>query len=211
MEWWRLVILLLSLYLLLTLGPWAALQIVEWLLRRSRGELADDEPRLQALRGGEQAHRQRWPETPRPGRYEEPDRTAQENLSVVSQALAEADRVLPAMASYTPPGINLVGALTWRAWAPLINSLHLLQETRGLQARLDQGEGALGRLGELARLVQDVPSRVRSLLNEQRAEVVRLSALYETEAERGTKGLAWTTSIVRSRPARRRSRRPSMG
>ena len=120
MEWWQIVVIALSAYLLLTIGPWVALQVVGWLVQRSRGALADEEPRLQTLREGEQNHSSLWPTTPRAGRYEEPDRKAQENLGILREVLGEADRVLPALSSRQPPGQSLVDALIWRAWGPLI-------------------------------------------------------------------------------------------
>ncbi len=189
MEWWQLVIVVLSTYLLLSLGPWLALQIVEWLLQRSKGALVDEETRLQALREGEQTHGALWPTAPRVGRYEEPDRMAHESLGVVSKAVAEADHILPSLSNHEPARLSLVDVLAWRAWGPLFGAVNVLREARALGVTLDQGAEALSRLDELEQVVQDLPSRVRALLNEQRAEAVRLSALCETEVERGTKGL----------------------
>jgi len=188
-NWWGVVIAVLGAYLIVSVGPWIALRVLEWLLRRTRDTLTDEEGRLLALKEGQQEHGPLWPPAPRAGRYEALDRQAGESLGLLDRAVAEAERILPMLAQYEPARLGLLDVLSLRAWVPLSGAIGALHEARALEGILGQGEDALSRLYELLQTVKDLPNRVRALLHEQRAESVRLSALCETELEWGTKGL----------------------
>ena len=109
MRWWHVVVILLDTYLLLGLGPWIVLQMLEWLMTRSGGPLVREGERLRELAEMEQEQAQSWPQKPRPGRYEEPDQTALECLGSLRSLIAEANHLWPLVSGYSPPALALAG------------------------------------------------------------------------------------------------------
>ena len=188
MKWWHVLVILLDSYLLLSLGPWIALQMLDWLMGRSRWLLIG-EGRLRELSEMEQEQRRSWPQKPRPGRYEEPDRVALESLATLQSLIAEAGRLWPLVGSYSLPVLSFVDVLSLRSWRVLPGALAAWRNMRSLLRLLDQGDQLLATLIEQQQVIEDIPARVRAALNDMRAEVQRLSAILEMEEEAGTAGL----------------------
>ena len=189
MKWWHILVILLDSYLLLSLGPWIVLQMLDWLMGRSGRPLAEEGERLRELSEMEQEQRQSWPQKPRPGRYEEPDRLALESLAALHVLIAEAEQLWPLVAGYSPPALSLVNVLTLRSWQVLPGALAAWQNMRASLRLLDQGDQMLVTLMEQQQVIEDIPARVRAALNDARAEIHRLSAILEVEEEAGTAGL----------------------
>ncbi|OGO04064.1 MAG: hypothetical protein A2Y73_08650 [Chloroflexi bacterium RBG_13_56_8] len=189
MTWIHVLIAGLDLYLLISLGPWIALQFVEWLLHRPQNLLASARERLQTLHETERMQRALWPEEPRPGRYHDPDRVAQEQLAALHETIAQARKLEPTLSEYFPLALNLLDILCLRSWRPLRQALAAYRDSRALQVLLDAVDDNLSVLKEQQRIGQDIPSQARAHLNETRAEVARLTAILETEQQAGTAGL----------------------
>lgn len=189
MTWLDALVAGLDVYLLASLGPWIALQIVEWLLCKPGRRLVSGGVRLRELRETEQEQVAAWPREPRPGRYREPDRTALEHLAILQATLGEADRLEPGLSDFVSPDLGLVDVLSLRSWGPLFEALAAYRRAHALRRLLDRVDEAHAALREQQQVVQDVPAKVRALLNETRAEVTRLSAVLEAEEDAGTAGL----------------------
>ena len=197
MRWWHVVVILLDTYLLLGLGPWIVLQMLEWLMTRSGGPLVREGERLRELAEMEQEQTQSWPQKPRPGRYEEPDRIALECLGSLRSLIAEAERLWPLVSGYSAPALTVVDVLALRCWRVLPGALAAWRNLRSLLQLLDQSDETLVTLMEQQQTVADIPARIRAALNDTRAEIRRLNALLEVEQEAGTLGLADTAQRLR--------------
>jgi hypothetical protein len=188
-KWWYIPVILLDAYLILSLVPWIALQVLEWLLRRPGRALDIGGPRLHALTEAERAQAALWPSEPRPGRYQGADMAARDALTTLRAALAEAERLWPTLAVHAPVGQHLADVVLLRSWGPLLNVIVATRDAAALQRALGQGEQALAVLQDQRTFVEDVPSRVRGTLNDTRADIRRLTAQMEAEQEVGTVGL----------------------
>lgn len=197
MTWWQVLILVVDLYLMLSLGSWILLQILEWVLQRSGSFLAAETQRLKGLGDAEHSQSSAWPQEARPGRYQESDRLAQECLTRLRLALDEANRLWLPLSAHVRAELRLGHILCLGSWGPLLRATVTWRDMRLLQKILDEGTETLALLEKQQRAVRDIPARVRALLNETRAEASRLSALLEAEEEVGTLGLAETAQRLR--------------
>ena len=189
MAWWQLLLAACNLYLLLSLGPWIGLQILQAMLLRPGPFLDAEEKRLEDLREAVISHAEIWPERPRQGRYQQPDAMAYECLGRLRTAIREAERSWPRLEGFSAVRPPLVDILCLRCWSPLLKVIVVRREFRNLRSLLDQGADALVTLQEQAILAQSIPDRVKGLLTETQAEIRRLFALLEAEEEYGTQGL----------------------
>jgi len=187
--WLHLFLAAVDIYLLVSLGPWIALQIIEWLLRGPRRSAEAASARLRRLQEGVNEQASVWPEQVRPGRYQEPDRLAQEGLAKVRAIIGEGSRLSPRSASYTATDLKLIEILCLRSWLPLLRALKACRGANTLSRMLGEGDQVLASLREQQRIVHRIPTRVRASLNETRAETRRLTAILEAEEEAGTLGL----------------------
>lgn len=189
MKWWYILVALLDVYLLASLGAWIALQVLEWLLVTLRRDLPVQGRRLQNLAETETAHAASWPETPRPGRYQEPDSRAAASLAALRTALAAAQPLWAHLEAYTPAQMGLLDAFRLRVWAPLPRAFRAWRAGRALKRLLARAEEAEAELRAQQQRVQEIPQQVRAEVNAQRAEVRRLQAILEAEQAAGTLGL----------------------
>lgn len=189
MKWLRVLVIVLDLYLLTSLGPWIALQILNWLLQKSGHYLASEDKRLRELEEAMGSQSSIWPQPPRPGRYRQPDEIAQENLRTLHTAIDKARKMWPRLASYRVEPLALTNVLLWQAWGPLGRVVAVWRDVRGLNRLLDAGDDLLSSLQKQERVIQNIPSRMQASLNGTRAEIRRVSALLEAEEEAGTLGL----------------------
>lgn len=189
MKWWYVPVILLDIYLLLSLAPWLALQVVNWLFQRSGRYLEAEDRRLTELTEAQREQMRVWAHDPRPGRYQEPDRLAQESLASLQQIIGQATRLFPALAAYQPVQVNPVAMLALRAWGPLVKAVAIWRDLSALRGLLDQGDDALLTLQEQRKISQDIPNRVRAALQESRAQARQLDVILEAEKQAGTQGL----------------------
>ncbi len=189
MSWWLVLLLLLFLYLLAALVPWVALQILEWLLRRSNAALSAEGTELQRLVAAEHEQSLAWPTAPRPGRYQEPDRQAQEALMVLRHTLKLAQPLWLDLTAYVPARVTFPEVATVRAWSPLLKAIAIWRVRRAWREHLQRGAQVLATLHGLEKQVQEIPAQVRAQWTATRAEVSRLNALLEGEQEAKTSGL----------------------
>jgi hypothetical protein len=186
---WRILVLVIDLYLIAALGPWIALQAIYWLILRGGGFPEQEQQRLERLIAGERQQAPLWPQTPRPGRYAQPDQEGQENLHVLRQAIREAEALWAALGDFALVPMTLPAVLSFGAWRPLLAARRSWRTLRALRHTLVQGEARLDALEMQSGAVADIPERVHALLTETRAELRRLQALYEAEQEAGTIGI----------------------
>lgn len=199
--WWHVLVALLDLYLIVSLGPWIALQILEWVLQKSGPFLATETKRLDRLGQAERDQVSLWPPQPRPGQYKRPDRLAREALAELRTSVNEASRLLPALGTYAPQRLSFLQVACLCSWGPLLKAMVTWRDVRALRGLLDQGDEALATLFEQHEVVQGIPGRGRALLNETRAEIRRLGALLEAEEDAGTFGLRGTTLLLETAQA----------
>lgn len=189
MSWWQWVIVALAAYLLISMTPWIVLQIVIWRIRRRLPFMAEEARQLERLMQVESEHAERWPQRPRPGRYQEVDRQALEQLLRMRVIISQANDLWPAVASYAPEPLNPLQVLAMGAWRPLSEALRIWRDKRRLNAYLDEGEEAIAALLEQWTEAQAIPGRIQAELSDARAEARRLRALWEGESEAGTRGI----------------------
>jgi len=192
-SWLHVLIVAVDVYLLISLGPWIALQVVEWLLRGAARSAEVVGMRLRQLQEGLREQALVWSDPPRPGRYQEPDRLGQEGLASLRAIIAEATRLSPRSAVHTSTDLKLVDILCLRSWKPLFRALAARRGAQTLRRLLDQGDETLAGLREQQQVVRNIPSRVQAGLSETRAETRRLQAILEAEEEAGTIGLEETS------------------
>jgi len=188
-SWLHILVAGVDVYLVISLGPWIALQIMEWLLQGSLRLARAADARLRQLEEGAAQQTLAWPDQTRPGRYREVDESSQTSLSRLREIIAEAARLSPRSASYTSVDLKLVDILCLRAWRPLLRAIAARRRAQALSRLLDQGDQVLAHLEEQRQVVHRIPRRVRASLNETRAETRRLQALLEAEEEAGALGL----------------------
>ena len=186
---WHWLVLVLDVYLILSLGPWIALQVLNWLLLRSGPFLEAEGKRFNRLSAEEARQSAVWSQEVRPGRYEQPDRTARENLSALHSAIGEVNRLWPSLDLWDPVQLSLPQILSLGSSRPLREAIAARTGLHALRGYLSGGEEALAALQQSRQAVQGIPARVRALHNESRAEVRRLQAILEAEQETGTQGL----------------------
>jgi len=188
--WLRVLVLALDIYLLASVAPWLLLAIVEWRLQRSADAPAESDRRLSRLQAAAHEEAAAWPDTPRPGRYEDLDRRAQEQLTRLHDLLAQAASLRPVLFAYRPAHLTPLQVALCRAWQPLTRALTLWRHARQLRHLLDQADDALLELQQSYQRAEAIPARARADLNEVRAEARRLQAVLEAEREEaGTVGL----------------------
>jgi hypothetical protein len=159
-EWWHVLVTAFNLYLLLSLGPWIALQILQAMLLRPGPFLAAEAERLKGLREAVVTHDRIWPERPRQGRYQQPDTLAHECLGRLRTAIRETKRLWPALAAFSAVQPRFVDVLCLRSWAPLLKIMVVRREARTLRWHLEQGEEAVTTLQEQQVLIHNIPDRV---------------------------------------------------
>ncbi len=189
MSWWLWVIVVLALHLLVSMTPWIVLQIVVWRIRRKLPYLSEETRRLERLMTVEGEHAERWPQRPRPGRFEQVDRLALEQLMRMRIIISQANDLWPAVAGYVPASLNPLQVLALGAWRPLVEALRTWRDKRRLNNLLDEGDGAIDVLLEQWTEAQSIPGRIQAELSDARAEARRLQALWEGESEEGTQGI----------------------
>lgn len=189
MKWWYILIAALDLYLLLSLGPWIALYVLQWLLGRPSCAPNVQQGRLRALQAAEAEQSALWPSEPRTGRYAAPDRAAQQSLSTLRAALNEAHLIVPLLADYVPVQPRLTDALLLRAWAPFIRICGIWRKASSLRRLLGMANEALSDLHLQRQAVGAIPDQVHTLLLETRAQCAQWNASLEAELKAGTCGL----------------------
>lgn len=186
---WRILVLAVDLYLLATLGAWVALRFVYWLILRG-GRFPDQETeRLARLIEGERQQSPLWPQTPRPGRYAQPDQEGQQSLQSLRETISAAQLLLDGLTDFGFTPVALPSALAFGAWRHLFTAWRSWRQLRKLRRLLADGEARLDFLETQSHAVANIPQRVHGLLTETRAELRRLQALYEAEQEVGTLGI----------------------
>lgn len=185
MIWLRVVVLALDIYLLASVAPWLALLILEWRLQHTADSPAECDRRLHILRAEARDEDAAWPDAPRPGRYEELDRHAQEGLAHLHDLLSEATSLRPVLSAFQPALLAPHQIALVRAWQPLSRAFALWRHARQLRRLLDQADDAVLQLQQRRQRVEAIPGRIRAELNEVRAEVRRLQAVLEAEKEEG--------------------------
>ena len=188
MRWWQILVLTLDLYIVVSIGPWMLLQIIEWSLNKSRHSLANLSARLNELRAAA-AEVAGWPQQPRAGRYEAPDRLARQGLDALRDDLEAIKGLWPSLSLYIPARIGPLDVVLLRSWGPLIKDLGTWREARAMRQRLEHAETALAVVQEQKRIVNEIPAKTRARLTETRAELQRLGALLDMELDLGTRGL----------------------
>ncbi len=187
--WWRIVVLATDLYVLVAAGPWLALLFCYWLMLRRGPYLEREQKRLDHLLMGEGQQRSAWPTTARPGRYAELDLDAQKRLAGLRASISEMLELWPTAETFEFPLPLPWEVLILRAWPLLVGALATRRRVRTLQRLLRQGEAHLDYLEDRRRAAQGIPQNVHSLLEQTRAEVRRIQAVYEAEQEAGTLGI----------------------
>mgnify|MGYP005844342297 CR=1 FL=1 len=189
MEWWHPLIVLFDIYLLLALGPWMAMQWVAWLATRALRQFQAEREYLVGVRKVLRQQETLWPSISRPGPYYEADDAARQALDELCYSVERVSEILADVQGASLNDLRLLDILALRSWPRLrrgIAALRALQE--GWQL-LDRTDAALDVLEEQERIVQQIPARARAVLSEGIAELRRIRALWETEAEWGTVGL----------------------
>jgi hypothetical protein len=189
MNWWYLPVILLDVYLLLSVGPWIVLQIIQWVMGQPGRSVSDGGARLSTLVEARGAHTAWWPRAPRLGRYYDPDALALASLSDLNRVLAETDQVWPGLAAYSPFEPKFVDVLALRCLDPMLKAVVAWRDTNKLRRLLNDGEQSLAVLQEQQQVVESIPDQVRARLKAARAEANRLTALLEVEQEAGTQDL----------------------
>ena len=189
MSWWLWIIVALAVYLLLSMTPWIVLQLAIWRIRRRLPFMAEETRQIERLMAVEAEHAERWPERPRPGRYQQVDRRALEQLVRMRVIISQANDLWPAVADYCPDQLNPLQMLALGAWRPLWEALRTWRNKRRLNALLDEGDEAIGALLEQWTEAQSIPGRIQAELSDARAEARRLRALWEGESEAGTQSI----------------------
>lgn len=189
MTWWLWIVVAVAVYLLVTMTPWILYQIVVWRLRRRRPLLAAETQQLERLKEAKAKHAERWPERPRPGRYEPVDRVALDHLVRLRIIISQADDLWPAVASFEPEQPSPLQVLLLGAWRPLAMALRTWRDKRRLNGLLDEGEQTVAVLDEQWTEAQAIPGRIQTELSELRAEVGRLQAQWQAEVDAGMQGL----------------------
>ena len=185
-EWWRLAVLLIDLYLVLSVGGWVLLRYLRWRMLRQGPFL---EPELEALDHLHEAQREQaglWPSHPRLGRYGELDRRAHQALSQLSLVVAEADRLRLTLAHHDTSPLTFSDALLLRCWPPILHAHRALGDRRALVQQLDSAQEVLRHVHALHESVEQVPFRMRAELQEVGDEVERLTVLLQHEQQQGT-------------------------
>jgi len=189
MKWWYLPVALLDIYLLLSVGPWIVLQIIQWVMSQPGRSVSEGGARLNTLVGARGVHTAWWPRAPRLGRYHDPDGLALASLNDLNRVLAETDQIWPGIAAYIPFDPKFLDVLALRCLDPMLKALVTWRDTNKLRRLLDDGEQSLAVLQEQQQVVEDIPDQARARLKEGRAEASRLTALLEVEQEAGTQDL----------------------
>ncbi|MEA3408164.1 MAG: hypothetical protein U9R48_08815 [Chloroflexota bacterium] len=189
MQWFRILIIVFDLYLLGSLGAWFALRFLLWRLQRLDIYATNGETRLQELEEVLEHQAALWPAQPRPGRYHQLDRQAQQDMENLRQVAAQIQERWPATVPAAPASVTFTQALRFCAWPPLCRTLMAWQQCRKLRQLLNRGETLLAALEDAERHVSQIPDEAHASLCEVRAEARRIAALLEAEAEAGTSGL----------------------
>jgi hypothetical protein len=187
--WWRLAVLLLDLYLVLSVGGWFLLRYLRWRMLRDGPFL---EPELEALDRLHEAQEEQaglWPSQPRSGRYGELDRRAHQALSQLSLIVAEADRLRLALAHQDLAQLTLTDALLLRCLAPILHAARALSDRQALLQQLDLAQEVLDHAHALHESVEQIPFQMRVEIQEVGGEVERLTALLQGERQQGTLNL----------------------
>lgn len=190
MSWWPVVLVLAAVvYAMVTFAPWVALRFFEWRLRRSSEALLDQEPWFQKLAEAEHEQTLAWPAKPRPGRYQDSDRQAQESLAALGASLKRSESLWAELSAYRSARLAVGEVASGRAWRPLVRAATIWRNTRPWRRLLQRGDASAARLRELQQVAAEIPSQVRAQWATARAESNRLSAILEAEQEAGTQGL----------------------
>lgn len=189
MLFWRMLVLVVDLYLLATVGAWIALRFVQWLILRGGRFPEAEAERLARLMEGERRQAPLWPQTPRPGRYAQPDQEGQRNLWSLRETIGEAQALLDGLMGYDLEPVAISRAMALGAWRHLQTAWRIWRQLRRLRRLMAHGEARLDYLEAQSQAVANIPQRVHGLLTETRAELRRLQALYEAEQEVGTLGI----------------------
>lgn len=197
MEWWHGLVALADVYLLVSLGPWIALLVLQWLTERATRPRAARHEALQRLSADKVDHQQTWPALPRPGRYGEVDRAAARSLADLAAAVDVAERLWPTLVAYSLPTVTIGHALGLQAWGPLRKTWQVYRDANAFRVAVQRGQEAAAALNEGRRIIDSIPERMRGLLNETRAELGRLAAAGEAEAAAGTAGMGDILERVR--------------
>ena len=189
MTWWLWIIVAIAVYLLVTMTPWILLQVAVWRLRRERPYLAAEKEQLEGLKEAEAEHAARWPERPRPGRYEPVDRVAIDHLVRLRIIISQSNDLWPALAGFEPEQPDPLRVLLLGAWRPLITALRTWRNKRRLNALLEEGQQTVAVLTEQWTEAQSIPGRIQTELADLRTEVRRLQAQWQSEVDAGMQGL----------------------
>jgi chromosome segregation ATPase len=189
MAWWLWLIIVVGVYLVACVVPWAALQIMAAILGKKGSFVSVVFPRISRLVDTERVQSGLWPEAPRSGRYEAIDRAAQRLLVGLRAGLSQINQEADDVAAYAPPELSLWRVLALGAWLPMISASRALRERRNLDRHLDGAEGTAAALLEQQSVAEGVPDRMQAELADVRAEVRRLYVLWEAEVDAGTKDI----------------------
>ena len=197
MEWWHLAVAALDIFLVVSLGPWIVLQILEAAMHGSEPFLDEERDRLIELEKAALQHEAVWPREVRSGRYQKHDEQALDSLSRLLDAVGGARTRLESATPYGPMYTTLLDALVLKSWGRLATTFRAWLGRRAFRRHLRRGADAQAELEEQARAVSSIPERVRGSLRELRAEQRRLAAILEAEQAQGTRGLGETAKRLR--------------
>ncbi len=189
MQWFRILVIVLDIYLLGSLGAWFALRFLLWRLHRWDLCSKSSEGYLQELERGLEHQTCLWPAQPRPGRYRQVDQAAREDLKALKRVVSQIQDRWPVAAPPVSTPIALSEALLLQAWPPLCKAFVTWRQCRQIRQLLDRAEDLLAALGKREKQTQQIPDKTHAALCEVRAEARRIGVLLEAEIEAGTTGL----------------------
>ena len=189
MQWWQIALVLIDLYLLLSLAPAIAAQILIYVLQRHGPFMEVEEEHLQSLVSTLRRQQAYWPSEPRAGLYQEMDEQAQKQMRAIDALVTRIEPRLSGAVARELDSLTFAQAMTLQGWLPLLDSVGLWNERRQVRTLLADAEDRRMALRELDSHVRSIPDQVRNTLHETRAEISRLVALAEEEQAQGTVGM----------------------
>ena len=187
MTFWSILLLaILGAYLLSTLGPWAALSLLNRSLRRRMAGVPAIEARARELDQARASARAAFPEVPRPGMYADLDRQAHTLLAQLAEEAQRLDTQRTDLLFFSPAEPGLLDILRWGAWPPLLDALRVLSGLNHIDETIAGSERMLFQLDELKHSIAALARAPRQRL---RAALEGLDALEGTLAADRAEGV----------------------